>query len=45
VVLRNAAPILIDLAEKAGVGTRLTPEDRTAEITVRDLPRLDGGVV
>jgi methionyl-tRNA synthetase len=45
VVLRNAAPILIDLAEKAGVGTRLTPKDRTTEITVRDLPRLDGGVV
>jgi methionyl-tRNA synthetase len=41
-VLRGAAPILIDLAERAGVDTRLTPEDRTTEITVGDLPRLGG---
>ncbi|EKX64364.1 methionine--tRNA ligase [Streptomyces ipomoeae] len=44
-VLRNAAPILIDLAERAGVDTRLTRGDLTTEITVRELPRLDGGAV
>ncbi|MCK8675993.1 class I tRNA ligase family protein [Streptomyces lichenis] len=44
-VLRNAAPILIDLAERAGVGTRLAPGDTTTEITVRALPPLDGGAV
>jgi methionyl-tRNA synthetase len=41
-VLRGAAPILIDLAERAGVGTRLTYDDPTTEITVGQLPRLDG---
>jgi len=40
-VLRNAAPILIDLAERAGVGTRLTREDGTDTITVRRLPELE----
>ncbi|MET9732796.1 class I tRNA ligase family protein [Streptomyces sp. NPDC006458] len=44
-VLRNAAPILIDLAEQAGIDTRLIPSDETTEITVRALPRLDGGAV
>ncbi|MGW4033993.1 class I tRNA ligase family protein [Streptomyces sp. NPDC004838] len=39
-VLRNAAPILIDLAERAGVDTRLTAGDSTTSITVADLPRL-----
>ncbi|MFE4667292.1 class I tRNA ligase family protein [Streptomyces sp. NPDC056716] len=44
-LLRGAAPILIDLAERAGIDTRLTPADRTTAITVRDLPRLDTGTV
>ncbi|MFD5344997.1 methionine--tRNA ligase, partial [Streptomyces anulatus] len=39
-VLRNAAPILIDLAERAGVNTRLTASDSTTSIIVPDLPRL-----
>ncbi|KND42846.1 methionine--tRNA ligase, partial [Streptomyces stelliscabiei] len=41
-VLRGAAPLLIDLAERAGVDTRLTRDDPTTEITVGRLPRLDG---
>ncbi|MER5862954.1 class I tRNA ligase family protein [Kitasatospora sp. NPDC002040] len=44
-VLRNAAPILIDLAEQAGVDTRLAGPDRTTGITPKVLPRLSGGAV